>query len=428
MSVSSVPEHQRCCCHRTGSFPRRRSCWIFPCVIALLLTLTILFLTTIIASSTTQRYEYQRQRETIVKDDEHHHLVDDATIIRLTTTEMKKMMVTAATTKVITQERLGRGHDSFDNRYYHAIIMDDNTDQTNRIILDEEQQQKLEPHDYGILFTHYHKTGYVLSRHLLQLVIDLEYQSHGMPSPLQNATTTKMKNAIQFLKTVDHMDTITGERIAFGRRGNWNNNFVSARRHSDLHGCPPNFTLDIGAIHLQEAPDLFCTDEDLYSLLFGLARKNERYDNGTSIDIIENDMSRRSGVKVVHLVRNPFQMAVSNYLYHSQEPTVSLCFVCKQIVIFQSRLAIVYSSNARQQSSHPILFASVRTPSSQRNGSTKTIHVKPDTNRKEGNLWHPLYFRCYHRRLKYPRINWMILWLFVARCSDPTIIIQHHHP
>ena len=34
-----------------------------------------------------------------------------------------------------------------------------------------------------------------------------------------------------------------------------------------------------------------------------------------------NHTSYDRGVKVVHLVRNPFSMAVSNYHYHAQIPT-----------------------------------------------------------------------------------------------------------
>lgn len=55
------------------------------------------------------------------------------------------------------------------------------------------------------------------------------------------------------------------------------------------------------------SPDLFCTPEELAHLLLesgdGHYAKHDR------------------GVKIIHLVRNPFAMAVSNYHYHAQIPT-----------------------------------------------------------------------------------------------------------
>ena len=55
------------------------------------------------------------------------------------------------------------------------------------------------------------------------------------------------------------------------------------------------------------SPDLFCTPEELAHLLLDGGRGH----------VAERDR----GVKIVHLVRNPFVMAVSNYHYHAQIPT-----------------------------------------------------------------------------------------------------------
>jgi hypothetical protein len=55
------------------------------------------------------------------------------------------------------------------------------------------------------------------------------------------------------------------------------------------------------------SPDLFCTPDELVKIILnsGETGKTE-YDRG---------------VKIIHLVRNPFSMAVSNYHYHAQIPT-----------------------------------------------------------------------------------------------------------
>ena len=87
---------------------------------------------------------------------------------------------------------------------------------------------------------------------------------------------------------------------------------VKRRRH------PPNVPcarigkyMETGSIIVQHAPDLFCTPEELLDMLLGQNR-----DNGE-----RRQLRLDRGVKVVHLVRDPFQMAVSNYHYHAQLPT-----------------------------------------------------------------------------------------------------------
>ena len=178
------------------------------------------------------------------------------------------------------------------------------------------------PHDFGILITHYHKTGYVLSRHLTNLVTDLEHRAGGGEKPPQ---TAKKANA------VDYFDETTGLRIAFGTRGSWNSNFVPARRHGGVTGCPMTFELAAGVIHLQESPDLFCGDAHLSRLMLGAMGGGG---DGGGIDGggggVEEEEEKAAStttdgmkIKIVHFVRNPFEMASSNYFYHAQDPTVS---------------------------------------------------------------------------------------------------------
>ena len=63
--------------------------------------------------------------------------------------------------------------------------------------------------------------------------------------------------------------------------------------------------LAAGSISVQHAPDLFCGPRDLARILLG------------GEGVAPGDR----GVKVVHLVRNPYSMAISNYHYHARDPT-----------------------------------------------------------------------------------------------------------
>ncbi|KAL3763699.1 hypothetical protein ACHAWU_008021 [Discostella pseudostelligera] len=346
--------HQQCSTTSSATeYSRRRYYYLgLVCAIASL-GITIPYFNAIAKNiATTHLYAYQGQQQQRNVTDEHPTEIAANTI---------------ATTNKVIHNKNDKSHDAHmhhirsvenaskqvevrDNSDNHLVVDDDNNNVTEEFIVtdDDNNEHDDEPHNYAILLTHYHKTGFVLSRLLMNLVVDLEYQSHGLVSPLQNAKTAIESRNIQKLRTMDHIDNNTGIQIAFGQRGNWIRNFVPARRHSAITGCPPFFTLDVGAIHLQEAPDLFCNDEELYRLLFGIGRygdvswnellqhhlssrrgggnlsstQHNRFGKGGDADTEpDDDASGRMGVKIVHLVRNPFQMALSNYLYHSQEPT-----------------------------------------------------------------------------------------------------------
>lgn len=74
-------------------------------------------------------------------------------------------------------------------------------------------------------------------------------------------------------------------------------------------GCI-ELSLEPGTITLIEAPEFHCNEEQLAEL-FMVNPSHEQ----------SQLTSPKLGVKVIHLVRNPFSMAVSNYHYHSQSPT-----------------------------------------------------------------------------------------------------------
>jgi DNA-binding protein H-NS len=159
-------------------------------------------------------------------------------------------------------------------------------------------------HNNAVLITHYHKTGYVLSRELMFLLHQIE---HEVNSPDLKADQRGAKFEVS---GVDE----NGERYAFDGIGNWQRSAFTTRKHNERQ-CPypvgrqksqvvlpetKGFTLREGTIYVQESPDLYCTDEEI---LEGLS------------------LSHAGGTKIIHFVRNPYEMVLSNYFYHSQDPT-----------------------------------------------------------------------------------------------------------
>ena len=84
------------------------------------------------------------------------------------------------------------------------------------------------------------------------------------------------------------------------------NMFSKIERHdfvSDTVRCS-KLSLIPGSVTVIEAPEFHCNREKLANLLMHNQSRKKKW-----------------GVKLIHLVRNPFSMAVSNYLYHRQDPT-----------------------------------------------------------------------------------------------------------
>lgn len=161
-------------------------------------------------------------------------------------------------------------------------------------------------HDNAVLIVHYHKTGYVLSRELMFLLHQIEHDLH-------DPTSDDGRRGSIF--EVSGTDPDTGVRFAFDGVGNWQKSAFSTRKHDKETKCPvpaarrpgkeispekTGFKLRDGTVYVQESPDLFCDDDDLID---GLAA------------------SHSGGTKIIHFVRNPYEMVLSNYFYHSQDPT-----------------------------------------------------------------------------------------------------------
>lgn len=125
------------------------------------------------------------------------------------------------------------------------------------------------PLEYAHLIINYHKTGHELAYSLQDLV----------------------------LSNFPEMERENGAR---------------PRQHpSSGEGCT-RIELPPGKIVVQEAPHLFCDTNSLAEML--LTNRGRFHREG------EQRIPKR-GVKILHLVRDPFSMAISNYNYHSQDPT-----------------------------------------------------------------------------------------------------------
>mmetsp|Transcript_17111 Transcript_17111/g.31105 ORF Transcript_17111/g.31105 Transcript_17111/m.31105 type:complete len:396 (-) Transcript_17111:534-1721(-) len=120
-----------------------------------------------------------------------------------------------------------------------------------------------DPSDYDYLIIHYHKTGHEASYALTRLI-------------------RKYSSSTGF-NTIKHDP-------------------LPKRDHDEVTKCP-HVELTPGVIYVQAAPDFYC---DV---------------NVLAVELLHRGNDEKKGIKIVHLVRNPFRLAVSNYKYHSQDPT-----------------------------------------------------------------------------------------------------------
>ena len=120
----------------------------------------------------------------------------------------------------------------------------------------------VDPKNWIYLIIHYHKTGHDLSRSLREFF---------------NNSTAPVKS--------------DGEENVF------------ARRHHDQHTkCPKDVDMRRGMIYVQVSPNFFCNVQTLVQELLSHKKKTK--------------------IKIIHLVRNPFSMAISNFHYHSAFPII----------------------------------------------------------------------------------------------------------
>lgn len=143
------------------------------------------------------------------------------------------------------------------------------------------------PNHHSILMIHYHKTGFVLSRRL---------RSHSIE---------------HFSRYIDQHYLSSGLNFTLPEHKSWGS-FQQPRKFAATTHCPEYFRLDRGVIHVQESPDFFCGVEEMARILL----HEEKY--GTNRNSTNDS---RVGTKIIHFVRNPYSMALSNYYYHAQVPT-----------------------------------------------------------------------------------------------------------
>lgn len=118
---------------------------------------------------------------------------------------------------------------------------------------------------YAYVIVTYHKSGHELS-HVLRGYLDHQFKGFG---------------------------------------GKLRRNMVSPRENfNPLTKCS-ELSFGPGTITIIEAPEFHCTGGELANILMNNP----------------NPKKTKWGIKIIHLVRNPFSMAVSNYHYHSQDPT-----------------------------------------------------------------------------------------------------------
>lgn len=148
-----------------------------------------------------------------------------------------------------------------------------------------------EEHKCAIFIVHYHKTGYVLSRELKNLVRVLESEA-AYPD-------MEGKRFSGFKHFQSGLDDETGKRFAFDQYGNWPRSAFQTRNHRKETNLPNRFDMSPASLYVQESPDIFADDSA----------------------VLENMNTAEGGTKIIHFVRNPFEMVLSNYFYHSAVPT-----------------------------------------------------------------------------------------------------------
>mmetsp|Transcript_17719 Transcript_17719/g.27795 ORF Transcript_17719/g.27795 Transcript_17719/m.27795 type:complete len:464 (-) Transcript_17719:1373-2764(-) len=124
-----------------------------------------------------------------------------------------------------------------------------------------DQLDEINPQDWIYLIIHYHKTGHDLSRSLRDFITN----------------STELHS--------------NGEENAFARR-----------HHDQYTKCPKDVDMRRSMIYVQVSPNFFC---DIKTL---------------AVELLSH--KKKTKIKIIHLVRNPFSMAISNFNYHSAYPVI----------------------------------------------------------------------------------------------------------
>ena len=126
-----------------------------------------------------------------------------------------------------------------------------------------DEQTPIDPNNWIYLIIHYHKTGHDLSRSLRDFIT--------------NSTELELHS-------------------------NQEENVFARRHHDQYTKCPKDVDMRRSMIYVQVSPNFFCDVRILAKELLSQKKKTK--------------------IKIIHLVRNPFSMAISNFNYHSAYPVI----------------------------------------------------------------------------------------------------------
>mmetsp|Transcript_45729 Transcript_45729/g.110824 ORF Transcript_45729/g.110824 Transcript_45729/m.110824 type:complete len:681 (-) Transcript_45729:143-2185(-) len=221
-----------------------------------------------------------------------------------------------------------------DNRKRRRMMTNEEDDQTKRLERRSKKQQAIKgAADTTIPIQKANKEidGGIKQNHKASSVVydqESDYYSSGRP---KKRNKVRNRNKGQEALNQDQ-----------AKQKSWINVHIPQKRsHDPWTGCPNlgSDPLEIGAAYRMTAPDLFCnlsmlvlpipevnvpiepprrgsSEREVDLELDGIANSKEGSNNATRLPFPSWETT-----KIVHFVRDPFDMALSNYLYHSQRPT-----------------------------------------------------------------------------------------------------------
>ena len=153
--------------------------------------------------------------------------------------------------------------------------------------------------EYMHIIIHYHKTGHDLTRSLINI---MSSEISGMKERLVLWNRRTMLRS--FNKTTKVRNWICLSVLLSSLP------YLLCIKYLYIPQCP-SLKFQEG-IFVLSAPNFFCNEKALAELLL----------SGRDTSFLKKNRNRvRRGLKIIHLVRNPFSLAVSNYNYHAQQPT-----------------------------------------------------------------------------------------------------------
>eukprot|EP00980_Cylindrotheca_fusiformis_P004211 scaffold913_cov71-Cylindrotheca_fusiformis.AAC.4 len=148
-----------------------------------------------------------------------------------------------------------------------------------------------------VLIIHYHKTGNAFVKELVSLLIETKTTNErSMMTNNNNNTTTNSHHHRSGLGLKRRHDKTTGCPL-WKTTNTTTTTTTTTEEEEDIIMIKPGTIL-----HSVTAPDFFCPVQSALSSLL-------------------QQQQQQVSFKIVHLVRDPIDMAISNYLYHSQIPT-----------------------------------------------------------------------------------------------------------